>query len=164
MKTVLIPTDFNVESIKIIDAFNLNYKHEDVTFIFLHAFKLSDSITDLLMLSRRSRDYENISEEFYLSLEAAKQKYPKLIKNLGIEYFYGSTVAAFKNLLETLSVDTILFPKNYAFQQINKYSIDPTILTTRCDYPVIDLDTSILTTENLFETKMYEVSKNAISA
>ncbi|MGF1924848.1 MAG: hypothetical protein ACQUHE_11775 [Bacteroidia bacterium] len=164
MKTVLIPTDFNVESIKIIDAFNLNYNLEDVTFIFLHAFKLSDSITDMLMLSRRSRDYENISEEFYLGMEATKQKYPKLIKNIGIEYFYGSTVVAFKNLLEALSVDAILYPENHSFHAINKFSVDPKILTSRCGYPVVALDINVVNTENLFETKIHENNAKAIVA
>ena len=162
MKTVLIPTDFNVESIKIIDAFNLNYKFEDVTFIFLHAFKLSDSITDMLMLSRRSRDYENISEEFYLGLETTRQKYPKLIKNIGIEYFYGSTVVSFKNLLERLSIDAIVYPENYQFRSINRYSIDPTILTSKCGYPIINFDVKIVNTENLFDTKMHETHAKAI--
>ncbi len=164
MKTVLIPTYFKVDSIKIIDAFKLNHKHEDVTFIFLHALKLSDSITDMLMLSRRSRDYEQISDEFYQAIAASKQKYPKLIKNIGIEFFYGSTVVAFKNLLETLSVDAILYPADYAFLPLNKYSVDPQVLTARCGYPVITLDINVVNSENLFETKMHELSKNVMSA
>jgi len=164
MNTVLIPTDFNVESIKIIDAFSLNHNLEEVTFIFLHAFKLSDSITDMLMLSRRSRDYQNISDEFYAELENIKTKHSKLIKYIGIEYFYGSTVVAFKNLLEALAVDAILYPENYEFNAINKYSIDPKVLTSRCGYPIISLDINVVNTENLFETKMHEVPSKAISA
>ncbi|RZL41144.1 MAG: hypothetical protein EOO93_30225, partial [Pedobacter sp.] len=65
MKTVLVPTDFNLESTKIIDALVQDQPNEKLNIIFLHAFKLSDSITDMLMLSRRSRDYENVSDEFY---------------------------------------------------------------------------------------------------
>ena len=68
MKTVLVPTDFNLESTKIIDALVQNQGEENLNIIFVHAFKLSDSITDMLMLSRRSRDYENISDEFYQAL------------------------------------------------------------------------------------------------
>ncbi|RZK42047.1 MAG: hypothetical protein EOO90_09035 [Pedobacter sp.] len=164
MKTVLIPTDFNVETIKIIDAFSLNYKLDGVKFIFLHSFKLSDSITDMLMLSRRSRDYENISDEFYAELEKRKQIHTSLIGGIAIEYFYGSTVAAFKNLLEDREVDAILYPKNYSFAPINKYSIDPNLLTSRCGCPVIELDLNVVNTENLFETKMHDVSAKAISA
>lgn len=164
MKTVLIPTDFNVESVKIIDAFSLQYKLKEVTFIFLHAFKLSDSITDMLMLSRRSRDYQNISNDFYEELEKAKQKHSSLIKGIGIEYFYGSTVVAFKNLLETLAIDTILYAENYSFCAINKYSIDPKTLTSRCGFPVIGLDINVVNTENLFETKMHDVPATTINA
>jgi hypothetical protein len=164
MKTVLIPTDFNVDNTKIIDAFSLNYNLDKVTFIFLHSYKLSDSITDMLMLSRRSRDYENISDEFYATLEHYKQKYPAMIKQIRVEYFYGSTVAAFKNFLEAFDVDAIIYPKDYAFIPLNKYSIDPKHLTARCGYPVNELDLNVVNTENLFETKMHEEPAKAISA
>ena len=87
MKTVLVPTDFNVESLKIIDSLVVTNKPQEIGIIFIHAFKLSDSITDMLMLSRRSRDYENVSDEFYTQLELYKQKYPNHIKFIGRSSF-----------------------------------------------------------------------------
>ncbi|WP_167515748.1 hypothetical protein, partial [Pedobacter petrophilus] len=106
-KTVLVPTDFNLESTKIIDALVQAQPHETLNVIFLHAFKLSDSITDMLMLSRRSRDYENISDEFYQQLNDYKKRYANEISKIGIEYFYGSTASAFKNFIEAFDVDCI---------------------------------------------------------
>ena len=64
MRTVLIPTDFNLNSLAILEAL-VKQKAEKMNIIFVPAFKLSDSITDMLMLSRRSRDYENVSDDFY---------------------------------------------------------------------------------------------------
>jgi len=155
MTTVLIPTDFNVESLRIIDTLVLNPGSGPLRIIFLHAFKLSDSISDILMLSRRTRDYANISDEFYEQLDVYQQKYSAEVKGIGIEYFYGSTVAAFKNLLETLAVDYIAYGKNDAFRPINKYSIDPKHLTAHCGCTVIELDTAIVAqSENLFESKI----------
>ena len=156
MKTVLIPTDFNIENIKIIDVFNLRLDLEKVNFIFLHALKVSDSISDLLMLSRRSRDYENVSDEFYNELERMKEKYPQQVGSISVEYFYGNTVVAFKNLLEDREVDFILCPKNYTYKPINKYSVDPNILLSRCGYPVVSLDLSVISEEGLFESRMRE--------
>lgn len=166
MKRVLVPTDFNVESTKIIDAIALQQGIGEVAVIFLHAFKLSDSITDMLMLSRRSRDYENVSDEFNKKIELYTTKYQNKIKGIGIEFFYGSTAAAFRNLIEGLQVDLVVYPQNYHFTSINKYSIDPKYLTTRCGCEVLELDTEVIANEQeLFETKMQptEVAE-AISA
>jgi hypothetical protein len=157
MKNVLVPTDFNVESLKIIDSLVITNKPEDIGIVFMHAFKLSDSITDMLMLSRRSRDYENVSDEFYTQLELYKQKYPNHIKFIDIAYFYGSSVAAFKNFIEAKNTTCIAFPKAYSFTPINKYSIDPYSLTKRCGCEVITIDiTEFSGEEKLFETKIHE--------
>ena len=164
MKTVLVPTDFNVESLKIIDSLVLTNKPENVKIIFMHAFKLSDSITDMLMLSRRSRDYEKVSDEFYIKMNAYKQKYPNEIEFMGIDYFYGSTVAAFKNFIEGLNVNCIGYPKAYNFNPIHKSSIDPRLLTKRCGCEVTELDIYEFSgEEKLFDTKMPAETMNALS-
>jgi ABC-type sulfate transport system substrate-binding protein len=158
MKTILIPTDFSLESIKLIDSLVQNQSSETFRIIFSHAFKLSDSITDMLMLSRRSRDYENVSDEFYQKLNYYKAKYPKHLESVRIEYFYGSTTAAFRNFIDALEVDCIAYAGNYNFTPINKYSIDPKYLTERSGCETIMLN--ILTVhqpENLIDTKIPEV-------
>ena len=157
MKTVLVPTDFNLESTKIIDALVQAQPLETLNVIFLHAFKLSDSISDMLMLSRRSRDYENVSDEFYQKLNDYKKKYAHQINNIGIEYFYGSTVSAFKNFIEAFDVDCIAYPKDYNFKALNKYSIDPKFLTERSGCEVIYLNImTIHVRESLIESRIPE--------
>jgi len=157
MKTVLVPTDFNLESTKIIDGLTLFQPYETFNIVFVHAFKLSDSISDMLMLSRRSKDYENISDDFYNTLDAYKKKYASQLNNISIEYFYGSTVAAFKNFIENFDVDFIAYPKDYSFKAINKFSIDPKILTARCGCEVLEMNVmSIHTNESLIDTKIEE--------
>jgi len=155
MKTILVPTDFNIESTKIIDALLQNLPGTQLNIIFLHAFKLSDSITDMLMLSRRSRDYDNISDDFYNILNQYKENYPLQIGAIGIEYFYGSTVAAFKNFIENFEVEHIAYPVDYNFKSINKYSIDPKILIERSGRKIMYLDIPALPQgENLMSTKI----------
>ena len=115
------------------------------------------------MLSRRSRDYENISDEFYQQLNQVKAKYANQIGAIGLEYFYGSTVAAFKNFIEAFDVDCIAYLDGYNFTPINKYSIDPKVLTGRAGCPVIEL-TSVLATENLIDTRIHETQLQEASA
>ncbi|WP_316797991.1 hypothetical protein [Pedobacter frigidisoli] len=163
MKTILVPTDFNIESTKIVDSLVQVQPQETYTIIFLHAFKLSDSITDMLMLSRRSRDYENISDDFYQKLNNYKSKYSSQIQNIGIEYFYGSTVAAFKNFIDALEVSTIVYPKGYDFKPINKYSINPKFLTERSGCDVMELPiTEIRNSESLINTKILEAKREEV--
>lgn len=164
MKTLLVPTDFNPESVKIIDAFLLTQNCSEINVIFLHAFKLSDSITDMLMLSRRSRDYENVSDEFYAQMDYYKQKYADRINKIGIEYFYGSTLVAFKNLLDALAIDAIVYPQDYDFCPLNKYSIDPKYLIMRSGCKVFELKINdIAIGDNLFETRMPKEAVKAMS-
>lgn len=165
MKTVLIPTDFKLESIRIIDALVQHQGNQKLNIIFVHAFKLSDSITDMLMLSRRSRDYENVSDEFYQEINNAKAKYADQINTIGIEYFYGSTVAAFKNFIEAFDVSCIAYLKSYAFTPINKYSIDPKFLTERAGCEVIQLNAlTVHNKENLIDTKIQEAKLQEANA
>lgn len=165
MKNVLIPTDYTVESIKIIEALIFSKKCEQVNFVFVHAFKISDSITDLLMLSRRSKDYEHISDEFYTALNQCKSKYAKEINNIRLEYFYGNTVAAFKNFLDALNIDHIAYAKDHQFSSINKYSINPKYLTERAGCATIELDTTLHPLEEkLFDTKIPQENINSLTA
>ncbi|WP_316832225.1 hypothetical protein [Pedobacter aquatilis] len=164
MKTVLIPTDFNLESTKIIESLVLNTT-EKLNIIFLHAFKLSDSITDMLMLSRRSRDYENVSDDFYQKINQYKSQFPEQINTIGIEYFYGSTVVAFKNFIEAFDVNYIAYLKNYDFKPINKYSINPKFLTERSGCEVLYLNAlTVHSSENLIDTKIQEAQPQVLNA
>jgi len=158
MKTILIPTDFNLESTKVLDALLRDKPDERFNVVFLHAFKLSDCISDMLLLSRRSRDYQIVSDEFYEKLNAYRQRYAPRLASVGIEYFYGSTTATFKNFMEALSADCIAFPADYQFRRINKYSTDLRLLADRVSCEIFIADTSnIFETEQLMDSRIPEV-------
>jgi len=105
-------------------------------------FKLSDSISDLLMLSRRSREYEFISEEFYAGLKALKQECGvKLVK---IEFFYGSTLKVFKHFLESNEITHILDATNHPVSLLNKASIHPSEFIHKCGIPLLMVEKTAL--------------------
>lgn len=142
MRTTLIPTDFSLASTKVVDVLLHEHPNETFRIVFFHAFKLSDSITDLLMLNRRSKDYEIVGDDFYESMDQYKLKYPHQLQSIGIEYFYGSTVAAFKNFIEAHAIDCIAYDAGYTFNAINKFSIDPKYLTERVSCETIVVNTA----------------------
>ncbi len=136
MRTVLIPTDYHLSALDCIPNLCMQSENEEFTFIFVHMFKLSDSISELLLLSRRSREFEQISDEFYEECEALKAAYPQ-IKRFKMEFLYGNTLGMFRNFIEDNEVDGVLDLSSCSFAKINKASIDPQILIQKSGLPII---------------------------
>ena len=138
MKTILIPTDFNASALNCIPELCASMKEKDLKIIFVHLFRLSDSITDLLMLSRRSREFEHISDDFHDGCQKLKATFPE-IKSIRIEFFYGSTLSMFKNFLEANDVDCILHPDFCTCEKLNKTSVDPASLVAKSGLPTVTI-------------------------
>ena len=137
MTTILIPTDFNEKSVQRSQDILENFKDEKVKLIFFHAYTLTDSITDLLMLTRRTAEYGQIPEAFHKACHELRQQNKATIAGVGIEYYYGNTIASFRNFAEAQEVDAIFYPADYQFRKISKYSLDPAVLIGRSGLPVI---------------------------
>ncbi|MEJ2884544.1 hypothetical protein [Pedobacter sp. GR22-6] len=138
MKTILIPTDFNASALNCIPELCTSMNEKELNIIFVHLFRLSDSITDLLMLSRRSREFEQVSDDFHSQCFELKKQYP-MIKSIRIEFFYGSTLSMFKNFLEANDVDCILHPDFCTCEKLNKMSIDPSSLVAKSGLPTVTI-------------------------
>lgn len=142
MKNILIPTDFNIESLNCIK--DLCRQDEDSRFqlTFIHLFKISDSITDLLMLSRRNKEYEYVSDDFYKACEALKANFPQ-IAAVRVDFFYGSTLGMFRNYLEGNGIDAVLELKNCSLKPLNKMSVHPEGLVQKCGLDVIRIQPQV---------------------
>ena len=135
MKTILIPTDFNASALNCIPDLCASTEEKELNVIFVHMFRLSDSITDMLMLSRRSREFEFVNDAFHEATRSAKSRFPQ-IKSLTIEFFYGSTLRMFKNFTEANDIDYILHPEFCTWEKLNKNSINPAALIEKSGIPV----------------------------
>jgi hypothetical protein len=156
MKTLLIPTDFNLASLNCIPGLVQSYAPEKVEVILVHMMKVTDNIGELLMLSRRSSEYRHISEDFYKACARLKRLYAANINNIRIEFFYGSTVAVFKNFLEANEVDAIVMLEDYDYRMLNNNSTQPALLANRSGYELIYTNCeqpakAIVQQENLIE-------------
>jgi hypothetical protein len=139
MKTtnILIPTDFSLTSLQAIPALMQRQPGKKFNILLVNFLGLSDSISDLLMLSRRSREYEHITQEFMDECKRLAAQYPNQIDNLQTEFFYGNTVAVFKNYLEAREIDQIAKLKDYNCALLTPNSYEPTQLLERSKYPVL---------------------------
>lgn len=140
MQTILVPTDFNIKALDCVPAISKQFVGEDVAFIFVHMFKLSDSITDLLMLSRRSREFELIDNNFYNRCNEIKSQNNK-IKAIRVEFLYGSTLSMFRNFIEANDVTHVLKAEHCSIGKLHKSSIDPMTLIQKCGLPEINIKT-----------------------
>jgi len=140
MKTILIPTDFKTETFNCIPELLKRAYPEKLNIIMIHVLDITDSIQELLMLSRRSAEYRHVPEGFYKQAADLKAHYPERIGNIRIEFFYGSTVAVFNNLLDANNIDAVVKLNNYSYDEITQNSIDPSVLISRCNKPVMTLD------------------------
>lgn len=140
MRTILIPTDFKSETLNCMPELLKRTYPDELNLIFTHVLEITDSEQELLMLSRRSAEYRYIPDEFYKHAAKLRVAYPERIKNLRIEFFYGSTVAVFNNLLEANHVDAVVKLNNYEYDELTPNSVDPSILIERCSSPVLYLD------------------------
>jgi len=139
MKTILIPTDYQPEAFDSVPALVNQLQFEDINLVFLHMFKLSDSATELMMLSRRSREFEKVSEGFYRRGNELREQYSQ-VNSIKIEFLYCSTLSMFRNFLEEQQIDMILERDACSFSPIHKSSIDPMVLLQKSSLPVLKLN------------------------
>jgi hypothetical protein len=123
-KTVLVPTDFTMESLNLF-KYIMETTTVDVHVIFLHCMSPSDSIIDLLFTSSDDLPESLITRDFKEAISIIKNRYGSHRSTEVVEVFRGRTHGAFINFLEGNKVDEIIVPKEYKFIKAKSNSVDP---------------------------------------
>lgn len=139
MKTIVIPSDFSIESFHVAETVVRNAK-EEVRILFIHLFHVGDDIQDLLFSNYRKKEYEFVSDEFRHECDMLKNVHAQNLKSIKIEFFYGGTLAVFKNFLDYNKADYIAYSKSYGMPKLSKSSIDALPVIQKCGLPLIDTD------------------------
>jgi hypothetical protein len=124
LKTILIPTDFSIESLNLFKA-AATHEGDQLHIILYHAMVMSDSILDLLFSPRDTSLDRSAHPDFWDAVKIIQNKYGARIRYVRVEVFTGNTLRAFENFIEGNQVDTILVPEDYQFQLLHAKSIDP---------------------------------------
>lgn len=139
MKRVLIPTDFTVGSLKMIQHALQHYEQSKIQVILFHLLELPTSITDLMFLRRKKAEYAAaVSKDFYEAVEVLKNRYSSRLDSIDIKFEYGFTLAWFKNFLEGNGIDAIVYPGPQGLEKVYKTSIDMCKLIRKSGYPLIE--------------------------
>lgn len=133
MKQILIPTDFSGQSLDLLTDYLLVSGENEVSVLFFSVVKLSDSITDLLLLSKRTKEIELIPKSFENYCKCIHKEFSR-IKEVRFEYFYGNTVALFRNFLDANRIDEIVYDPSIELQMITKVSSNSIEMIERCKW------------------------------
>lgn len=125
MKHILIPTDFTIKSLKLINAAVEQFKGATLKIYLVHAVDADTSIAGLTFFKKRSRSLFSNPDSFLEACEMLKNKYGSTIANIHVEFYFGQSNIYKKNFLEARNIDTIFLPLNYKFEQCYGDSRDP---------------------------------------
>ncbi|WP_186755170.1 adenine nucleotide alpha hydrolase family protein [Echinicola salinicaeni] len=123
-KTILIPTDFSVKSLNIVkSALSINGDCE-LRILLVHGLELPDSMTDLLLFSKKKLLEELETKEFRASCQMLISKYDSNLIELSVDIFSGYNKRAFENYIEANEVDEIYALADHDFLPRHKSSFD----------------------------------------
>ena len=127
MNTILIPTDFTVGSLEIMNTLARNTDNKLNIVLFL-----------VEAMSRAGINSHNklISENLRLACKRIRANNSN-ITNISFRNMYGTTIAAFKNYAEANAINMILLPPTYRFVYITRESVDPTRMFKKSGLPLI---------------------------
>lgn len=108
-KTILIATDFSLESLDILKKV-LKKKHDQhdenrYNILFVAGYDMGDSIRDLLFTTKSTVFGKIRSKEFCDAYSIINNKYPDLINKITCDIFTGYFQRSFNNYLEAANVD-----------------------------------------------------------
>ena len=133
-KTILVPIDFNIESLNTLKI-ALNELHDiRANIILMYSEYTSDSIADLLFYSPDKRLKTLLKPEFMEALTILKNRYEKVIDTISVEFFHGYGVNAFINFVEGKKIDAIYIPNNYTLKT-DSNSFDPIPIIKKSKLP-----------------------------
>lgn len=161
-KTILIPTDFTVNSLNTLKTVLTNNSSDtSLDIILLHGLTLSDSIRELLFFSKMKQLDSLTNNEFEEAYEVLCNKFDSQINSFKIDLFTGYNQNAFNSYLKANKVETI-FIANRKQKLSHRKSFDLSPFIRKSNVEVITLNTN---TETLQQEKgkITEVFLNQIS-
>lgn len=134
-KTILIPTDFTIESLHTLRLALMENEAAQVRVVLVHACRLSNSITDLLFYAPGKIINHAVTPEFEEAISILKNRFFNTLQSLSIQLFHGNNEAAFTGFALAYGVSEIYLPKSYRFKALKK-GFDPVPLINRTKFTV----------------------------
>ncbi|UZD22628.1 hypothetical protein PBT90_04245 [Algoriphagus halophytocola] len=141
-KTILIPTDFTVDSLNLVKlALQKNQQSgEKLRVILVYGQWMSSSITELLFYSK-SRALDQLeSPEFKSCCKLLMEKYDSIIEQMSLDLFSGTNQNAFQNYLEGNQIAEAYYSTHYTFKLKNSSSFSLIPFLTRSKINLVEMN------------------------
>ncbi len=120
-KTILIPTDFTVESLILVKQAVAQNQNNNLNIILLYSCFLTDSISELLFYSPEKIIKEKSNAKFHEALSVVTNRYYEQINAIEIEVFHGYSASSIESYVEKNKISQVFIPKNYVFKETGNY-------------------------------------------
>ncbi|GGX22235.1 hypothetical protein [Aquimarina muelleri] len=131
MKKILIPTDFTVESLQLIEYGILNYPNTKLDVVLVHGHRMPENKWGVINFSCK-RQISNLTKENFI--EAKNNfinEHKSEINSIELDLFTGINSVAFKNFCKQHQVEDAIIPKDQFLIFAHKNSFDPTFFMKR---------------------------------
>jgi hypothetical protein len=136
---ILIPTDFNVESLLTLKKAMDTLPDTEVEAVLMYAERLSTSITDLLFYSPAERRRQMVTAQFEEALTILMNRFEKRLLRISIEFFHGYGTAAFLNFAAAQEIDRIFLSGSYTLK-LGTNGFDPTSILKKSQIPCREIN------------------------
>ncbi|WP_404361271.1 hypothetical protein [Methylotuvimicrobium sp. KM1] len=124
-RTILIPTDFSVKSLNLVNYTLANAGDDKLYFVLTHCRFLSDCPIDLLYYSKTELLQSLKNPEFKKACKALRQSYSADKVLIKTELFTGLNQAAFKTFIDGNQINEAVIPKRYNPRLNRQKSFNP---------------------------------------
>lgn len=136
IKTILIATDYSLESLnilkKVLKEKNTPEENTKYKILLVSGYDMGDSIRDLLFNTKGTIFNKIRSQEFCDAYSIIENKYPHLISKIVCDVFTGSFQRAFNNYLKAENVEEAYYsPSLKDKSSKGKFDIAPFIKKTK---------------------------------
>ncbi len=126
MRKILIPTNFTIDSLQLLDYAILNFPNDKLDIILVAGYRLPDTRWAITHFREREQISKQLSESFNESKRRIVLEHQNNIENISFELFTGVNSFAFQNFLEQLNAEDAIIPKNQKLQCPNSKWFDTT--------------------------------------
>ncbi|MPS72814.1 MAG: hypothetical protein E2590_06610 [Chryseobacterium sp.] len=136
-KTILIATDFSLESLDILKKVlkNKTDKNDENQYniLLVSGYDMGDSIRDLLFTTKSSVFAKIRPQEFCDAYSIINNKYPNLINKITCDIFTGSFQRTFNNYIEAANIDEAYYSTSRS-KHLGKNQFEITSYLKKCKH------------------------------
>ncbi len=111
MKKILIPTDFSVDSLQLVEYAILNNPNTKLHIILIAGYRLPENRWAIFHFRKREAVRKLCTDAFIAAKRNLLLEHKKSIETISFELFTGENSLAFQNFLEQLDADDTIIPK-----------------------------------------------------